>query len=58
MPRLTIKYLRMLYFIARINTKKKGKNSFSRMMTEQEIELAIKQCMDNGIDIKLKKIKI
>lgn len=36
MPRLTIKYLRMLYFIARINTKVKSKKSFSRMMTESE----------------------
>lgn len=36
MPRLTIKYLRMLYFIARINTKRKVKKSFSRMMTESE----------------------
>lgn len=51
MPRLTIKYLRMLYFIARINTKKKGKNSFSRMMTDVEWDLAMAQLKE--LNIKL-----
>lgn len=51
MPRLTIKYLRMLYFIARINTKRKVKKSFSRMMTDVEWDLAMAQL--ESINVKI-----
>ena len=51
MPRLTIKYLRMLYFIARINTKVKSKKSFSRMMTDVEWNLAMAQLKELNINL-------
>ena len=48
---LTIQVWRFLYHMARI--KKRKAKPLVRVMTEQEIELAIKQCRDNGIEIKL-----
>ena len=50
--KLTIQFIRLLYLLAKTGIKRKYKTN-PRPMTDEEIELAIKQCRDNGIEIKL-----
>jgi len=49
MPRLTITYRRLLYLLARVNTNRKGKNSFLRKMSEVEWDLAMEQLKELNI---------